>query len=90
MHVAMATAMSMDYPFPLKQGHNILISTISRVLERVYVPGTVSDRLRSSAPHMRSVRKDDMILQRHLRDGFFEGARYSNSCHRESRVSNTS
>ena len=37
---------------------------------RVKVPGTVSDRLRSSAPHMRSVRMDDMIRQRHLRDGF--------------------
>ena len=32
--------------------------------------GTVSGRLRSSAPHMRSVRMEDMIRQRHLRDGF--------------------
>ena len=32
--------------------------------------GTVSVRLRSSAPHMRSVRMDDMIRQSHLRDGF--------------------
>ena len=39
-------------------------------MERVYVPGTVSGRLRSSAPHMRSVRMDDMIHQHHLRDGF--------------------
>ena len=31
----------------------------------VNVPGTVSGRLRSSAPHVRSVRKDDMIGQRH-------------------------
>ena len=41
-------------------------------MERVNVPGTVSGRLRSSAPHMRSVRKDDMIRQRHLRDGFLK------------------
>ena len=49
-------------------------STISREMERVYVPGTVSGRLRSSAPHMRSVRMNDMIRQRqrHLRDGFLK------------------
>ena len=41
-------------------------------MERVNVPGTVSDRLRSSAPHMRSVRMDDMIHQRHLRDVFLK------------------
>ena len=34
----------------------ILISTISRVVESVNVLGTVSGRLRSSAPHVRSVR----------------------------------
>ena len=33
------------------------------------VPGTVSGRLRFSAPFMRSVRMDYMIRQRHLRDG---------------------
>ena len=41
-------------------------------MERVNVPGTVSGRLRSSAPHMRSVRMDDMIRQGHLRDGFLK------------------
>ena len=41
-------------------------------MERVKVPGTVSGRLRSNAPHMRSVRMNDMILQRHLRDGFLK------------------
>ena len=41
-------------------------------MERVNVPGTVSGRLRSSAPHMRSVGMNDMIRQRHLRDGFFK------------------
>ena len=38
-------------------------------MERVNIPGTVSGRLRSSAPHMRSVRMNDMMRQRHLRDG---------------------
>ena len=42
-------------------------------MERVNFPGTVSGRLRSSAPHMRSVRMNDMIRQRHLRDGFLKG-----------------
>ena len=41
-------------------------------MERVYVPGKVSGRLRSSPPHMRSVRMNDMIRQRHLRDGFLK------------------
>ena len=41
-------------------------------MERVNVPETVSGRLRSSAPHMRSVPMDDMIRQRHLRDGFLK------------------
>ena len=34
--------------------------------------GTCSDRLRSSAPHMRSESMNDMIRQRHLRDGFLK------------------
>ena len=42
-------------------------------MERVTVRGTVSGRLRSSAPHIRSVRMDDMIRQRHLRDGKAQG-----------------
>ena len=41
-------------------------------MERVNVPGTVSGRVRSSVPHMRSVRMDDMVRQRHLRDGFLK------------------
>ena len=48
------------------------MSTISRVMERVNAPGTVSGRLRSSAPHMRSLRMNDMIRQRHLHDGFLK------------------
>ena len=41
-------------------------------MERVNVPRTVSGRLCSSAPHMRSERMDDIIRQRHLRDGFLK------------------
>ena len=41
-------------------------------MERVNVPGTVSGRLHFSAPHMRSVRMDDMIRQRHLSGGFLK------------------
>ena len=42
-------------------------------LERVNAPWTVSGRLRSTAPHARSVRKDDIIRQRNLSDGFLRG-----------------
>ena len=41
-------------------------------MERVNVPGKVSGHLRSSVPHMRSKRMNDMIRQRHLRDGFLK------------------
>ena len=41
-------------------------------MERVNVPGTVSGRLRFSAPYMRSSRMNDLIRQRHLRDGFLK------------------
>ena len=48
-------------------------------MERVNVRGTVSGRLRSSAPHMRSVRMNDTIRQRHLRDGFLKAQGTSTS-----------
>ena len=41
-------------------------------MERVNVPGTTSGRVRSSAPHMRSVRINAMIRQCHFRDGFLK------------------
>ena len=47
------------------------MSIKSMELERVYALCTVSGRLRSSAPHMRSVLKDD-IRQRHLPDRFLK------------------
>ena len=52
--------------------HNVLISTILMVVERLNATGTVSGRLRSNAQHVISVRKDDMIRQRQLRDGFLK------------------
>ena len=60
------------------------------VLERINVPETVLGRLRSSAPHKRSIRKDDMKVSTSLTRQVFEGASYVNFCHCESRVSNTS
>ena len=50
----------------------MLISTLSRRVERVNVTGRVTGRLRSNAPHVRSVRKDYMIRQRHVIDGFLK------------------
>ena len=47
-------------------------------MERVNVTGTGSGRLRSSAPHMRSVHMNDMIRQCHLRDGFLKAQGTSN------------
>ena len=41
-------------------------------MEHVNIPGTVSGRLRFSAPHMKSVHMDDMLRQRHLRDRFLK------------------
>ena len=52
--------------------HNVSLSIISMELERVNSPRTVSGRLRSCAPHVRNVRKDDIILQRHLPYGFLK------------------
>ena len=42
------------------------------VVERLNVPGSFSGGLSSSEPHLRSVREDDMIRQRQLRDRFSE------------------
>ena len=39
-------------------------------MEHTNVPGIVSGRLRSSAPHVRNIRKDDKMRQYHLRDRF--------------------
>ena len=47
-------------------------------LERVNAPCTVSGRLRSSVPHVRSVRKDAIIRQRHLPNGFLKTQGTSN------------
>ena len=42
------------------------------VVEHVNILGTVSGHLRTSVPHVRRVRKDDMIRQCHLRDGILK------------------
>ena len=55
-------------------------------LERVNAPLTVAGRLRSIAPLVRSVRKDDIIRQRHLPNGFLKTQ--DTSTFAESRVSN--
>ena len=49
-----------------------VISTISSVVKRADDTGTVSGRLRSSAQHVRRVRKDYMIRQRHVSNGFLK------------------
>ena len=59
-------------------------------MERLNVPGTVSGHLHPSAPHMRSIRMNDMIRKRHLRDGFLKAQGTSTFEMCESRVSNTS
>ena len=57
--------------FGILTSHRTHINNI-KGKERVNVPGTVSGRLRSSTPHIRSLRMNDMICQRHLRDGFLK------------------
>ena len=47
--------------FSLFTSQRIHINNSTCVLELINVPGTVSGHLRSSAPHVRSVRKDDML-----------------------------
>ena len=59
-------------------------------MERVNVTGTISGRLRSSAPHVRSVRKDYMIRQRDVSDGVLKAHKTVNLCHCYSQVTNTS
>ena len=50
--------------------YNVSRSTISRLVQRVNVTGTVDDRPRSGAPRVTSIRQDNLIRQRHLRDRF--------------------
>ena len=49
---------------------NISYSTIRRLVRRVRVTGTFADRPRSGRPCVTSVRQDNFIHQRHLRDRF--------------------
>ena len=45
-------------------------STITRLVQRVNTTGSLSDRPRSGAPRVTSVRQDVFIRQRYLRDRF--------------------
>ena len=48
--------------------YNVSRSTISRLVERINVTGTADDRPRSVASRVTSIRQDNTIRQRHLRD----------------------
>ena len=52
------------------QRFNVSHSTISRLVQRVRVTGTFADRPRSGAPRVTTVRRDNYIRQRHLRNRF--------------------
>lgn len=54
--------------------YNVARSTISRLVERVRLTGTVSDRPRTGQPRVTSQRQDNYIRQRHLRDRFATAA----------------
>jgi transposase len=52
---------------------NVSRSTIWRLVRRVRVTGTFADRPRSGRPRVTSVRQDNFICHRHLRDRFVTG-----------------
>ena len=56
--------------FGILKSHHTHINNING--SGTSVPGTVSGRLRSSAPNVISVSKNDMIRQRQLRDRFLK------------------
>ena len=58
--------------------YNVSESTISRLMQRVNVTGTAEDRPRSGAPRVTSVRQDNFIRQRHLRDRYTTAQTTSN------------
>ena len=49
---------------------NVSRSTILRLIRRVRDTGTFADRPRSGRPRVTSVRQDNYVRQRHLRDRF--------------------
>ena len=59
--------------------YNVSRSTISRLVQRVNVTGTVDDRPRSDPPRVTSLRHDNLIRQRHLRDMFSTAQSMSNT-----------
>ena len=58
--------------------YNVSRSTITRLVQRVNMTGRVEDRPRSGAPRVTSVRQDNFIRQRHLRDRFLTAQGTSN------------
>ena len=60
--------------------HSVFKLIASRLVERINVTGTVSGRLRSIVPRMRSLHKDDMTSTSPTWP-IIDGARYLNFCH---------
>ena len=58
--------------------YNVSESTISRLVQRVNVTGTAANRPRCGAPRVTSVRQDNFIRQRHLRDRYTTAQATSN------------
>ena len=58
---------SQDY---VARRFNVSRSTITWLVHRVNVTGSLSDRSRPGAPRVTSVRQDNFIRQRHLRDRY--------------------
>lgn len=58
---------SQDY---VARRFNVARSTVVRLVQRVNVTGSLADRPRSGAPRVTSVRQDNFIRQRHLRDRY--------------------
>ena len=58
---------SQDY---VARRFNVSRSTITRLVHRVNVTGSLSDRSRPGAPRVTSVQQDNFIRQRHLRDRY--------------------
>ena len=59
--------------------YNVSRSTILRLVQRVNFTGTVDDRPCSGPPRVTSLRQDNLIRQRHLRNKFSTAQSMSNT-----------
>ena len=59
--------------------YNVSRSTISRLVQRVNFTGKVDDRPRSGPPRLTSIRQDNLIRQRHIRDKLSTAQSMSNT-----------